>query len=121
MTKREQLPDLAQLDECCPEALRSPLSQDQASDIAQGFAALADPARLRIYSIIASQPDKVCACSLVEPVGRSQPTVSHHLRVLYEAGLVDRERRGTWVWYWAEPRRLEHLVRGVDTRTQIAG
>src|SRR5947199_203564 len=75
-----------------------------------GGAALADPARLRLFSLIAAQPEgEVCACALVEPLGRSQPTVSHHLRVLYEAGLVDREKRGTWVWYRARPERLEAL------------
>jgi ArsR family transcriptional regulator len=51
----------------------------------------------------------VCACALVGPMGKSQPTVSHHLRILHEAGLVDRERRGTWVWYWVVPARLETL------------
>lgn len=71
---------------------------------------MADPARLRLFSLIAAQPSgEVCACALVEPLGRSQPTVSHHLRVLYEAGLVDRERRGTWIWYWVVPGRLEAL------------
>ena len=54
--------------------------------------------RLKLLSLIASQ-DEVCACDLVEPVGRSQPTVSHHLKTLFEAGLVTRERRGTWIWY----------------------
>jgi ArsR family transcriptional regulator len=79
-------------------------------DCCRGFAALGDPARLRLFSLIAAQPEgEVCACALVEPLGRSQPTVSHHLRVLYEAGLVDREKRGTGVGYRACPERLEAL------------
>jgi ArsR family transcriptional regulator len=95
---------------CCASILAAPLGESDAAELARGFAALADPARLRLFSLIAAQPEgEVCACALVEPLGRSQPTVSHHLRVLYEAGLVDRERRGTWVWYWAVPGRLEAL------------
>ena len=71
---------------------------------------MADPARLRLLSLIAAHTGgEVCACELVEPLGKSQPTVSHHLKVLYEAGLVDREKRGTWVWYWVVPGRLEAL------------
>src|SRR5437660_12462921 len=98
------------LEDCCPPILAAPLHESEASELARGFAALADPARLRLFSLIAAQPEgEVCACALVEPLGRSQPTVSHHLRVLYEAGLVDREKRGTWVWYRARPERLEAL------------
>jgi len=95
---------------CCPSILAAPLGESDAAELARGFAALADPARLRLFSLIAAQPEgEVCACALVEPLGRSQPTVSHHLRVLYEAGLVYREKRGTWVWYWVVPGRLEAL------------
>ncbi|HEY2665830.1 MAG TPA: metalloregulator ArsR/SmtB family transcription factor [Actinomycetota bacterium] len=98
------------LEACSPSILASPLPEAEASELARNFAALADPARLRLFSLIAAQPEgEVCACALVEPLGRSQPTVSHHLRVLYEAGLVDREKRGTWVWYRARPERLEAL------------
>ena len=97
-------------DDCCPPIVAAPLHESEAGELARSFAALADPARLRLFSLIAAQPEgEVCACALVEPLGRSQPTVSHHLRVLYEAGLVDREKRGTWVWYRARPERLEAL------------
>ena len=97
-------------EDCCPSILVEPLHEPEAGELASGFAALADPARLRLFSLIAAQPEgEVCACALVEPLGRSQPTVSHHLRVLYQAGLVDREKRGTWVWYRARPERLEAL------------
>lgn len=96
--------------EGCCSILAAPLGELDAAALARGFAALADPARLRLFSLIAAQPSgEVCACALVEPLGRSQPTVSHHLKVLFEAGLVGREKRGSWVWYWAEPGRLEAL------------
>lgn len=109
--------------DCCPDPLDQPISEADAAGIARGFAALADPARLRLFSLIASQPGQVCACSLVEPVGRSQPTVSHHLKVLYEAGLVDRERRGSWIWYWAVPGKVGELVSalGLPDRDSPAG
>src|SRR5882672_10957206 len=110
--KKEPLPMalLDEVEECCPSILAAPLGESDAAELARGFAALADPARLRLFSLIAAQPEgEVCACALVEPLGRSQPTVSHHLRVLYEAGLVDRQKRGTWVWYRARPARLEAL------------
>jgi ArsR family transcriptional regulator, arsenate/arsenite/antimonite-responsive transcriptional repressor len=95
---------------CCPSVLDAPLDPDAAVELAAAFAALADPARLRLLSLIAAQPTgEVCACDLVQPLGKSQPTVSHHLKVLYEAGLVDRERRGTWVWYRVERARLAGL------------
>ena len=93
---------------CCT-VTEAPLSEGDAADLARTFHALADPVRLRLFSLIASQPaGEACACELVEPVGRSQPTVSHHLKVLFEAGLVDREKRGTWVWYRPVP---EHIAR----------
>ena len=96
--------------EACCSILAAPLGEADAAELARGFAALADPARLRLFSLIAAQPSgEVCACALAEPLGRSQPTVSHHLKVLYEAGLVHRERRGTWIWYRAVPARLEAL------------
>ena len=75
-----------------------------------GFAALADPARLRILSLLASAAaGEVCACDLVEPVGRAQPTVSHHLKVLSEAGLIVGDKRGRWIWYRLVPERLAQL------------
>jgi ArsR family transcriptional regulator len=95
---------------CCASVLDAPLELADATQLASAFAALADPARLRLLSLIAAQPTgEVCACDLVEPLGKSQPTVSHHLKVLYEAGLVDRDKRGTWVWYRVVPERLAAL------------
>jgi ArsR family transcriptional regulator, arsenate/arsenite/antimonite-responsive transcriptional repressor len=84
--------------------------QMQAEVVAQAFAALADPIRLRLLSFIASaNTDEVCACDLLEPSGRSQPTVSHHMKILIEAGLITREKRGLWVWYRIVPARLDAL------------
>src|SRR5438105_787943 len=98
---------------CCPSLLDAPLSEDAAEGLARTFAALGDPARLRLLSLIAAQPTgEVCACELAGPLGKSQPTVSHHLKVLFEAGIVTKEKRGTWVWYTVAPERLAEL-RGV--------
>jgi ArsR family transcriptional regulator len=85
---------------CCPPILTETISEEDAVIAAGIFKALADPARVRLLSAIASGgPEGVCVCELTEPMDLSQPTVSHHLKVLYEAGLVGRERRGTWVYY----------------------
>jgi ArsR family transcriptional regulator len=96
------------IDECCASVREAPLDEATAADLAVGFAALADPVRLRLLSLIASS-DEVCACDLVEPVGRSQPTVSHHTKALAEAGIIVGDRRGRWVWWRAVPERLELL------------
>ena len=97
-------------DPCCPSLVSAPLSEAEATDLARAFAALADPVRLRLLSLLASAPTgEVCACELVAPLSRSQPTVSHHLKVLTEAGLVTGEKRGRWVWYSAVPERLASL------------
>jgi ArsR family transcriptional regulator len=95
---------------CCPPIAAAPLDEADAAELARAFAALGDPARLRILSLLASAPDgEICVCDLVEPVGRSQPTVSHHLKILSEAGLIEGDKRGRWVWYRAVPDRLAEL------------
>jgi ArsR family transcriptional regulator, arsenate/arsenite/antimonite-responsive transcriptional repressor len=100
-------------DECCPSVLSSPLSEDRAAALARDFAVLADPVRLRLLSMLASAAaGEACVCELTEPLDRSQPTVSHHLKILVEAGLIVGEKRGRWVWYRTVPERLDHL-RGV--------
>jgi ArsR family transcriptional regulator len=97
-------------EQCTPNVLAGSLDEDAAGALARGFAALADPARLRILSLLASAPaGEVCVCELVEPIGKSQPTVSHHLRILGEAGLVTGDKRGRWVWYQTVPSRLAEL------------
>ena len=97
--------------ECCAPLAAEPLDRSQAAQLAEWFRVLGDPARLRLLSVIASMGDACAACDLVEPIGVSQPTVSHHLKVVFEAGLVEREKRGRWVYYRAVPDRLEVLSR----------
>lgn len=95
---------------CCTALSADALTVEEATALAAGFAALADPARLRLLSLIAAcERGEVCACDLVGPLGKSQPTVSHHLRVLREAGLVSADKRGTWMWYRVETARLTEL------------
>jgi ArsR family transcriptional regulator len=94
---------------CCAPMRADALTEGQATVLAHSFAALSDPVRLRLLSYVASVAGEVCACDLVEPSGRSQPTVSHHMKVLVDAGLVEREKRGLWVWYRIVPERLDAL------------
>jgi ArsR family transcriptional regulator len=95
---------------CCPPLLGKVVTRSEATTLADAFKVLSDPARLQLLSCIAAQPDgEACVCDLVEPLGVGQPTVSHHLKVLNQAGLVDREKRGTWVFYKVVPDRLESL------------
>lgn len=100
--------DVKPIEVCCAPVLASALSESAADDLAAAFKVLADPARLRLLSMIASS-DEACACDLVEPIGRSQPTVSHHLAVLTDAGLLHREKRGKWAYYRVVPERLAVL------------
>jgi ArsR family transcriptional regulator len=95
---------------CCTPVRDDLLDADEATMLAAVFGALADPIRLRLLSLVASADgEEVCACDLLEPSGRSQPTVSHHMRILVDAGLVTREKRGLWVWYRIVPSRLDAL------------
>lgn len=102
--------DVRPIETCCEPLLSGALGEAEAEDLAAAFKVLADPARLRLLSIIASAAGgEACACHLVEPIGKSQPTVSHHLSVLTEAGLLTREKRGRWAWYRVVPQRLAVL------------
>jgi ArsR family transcriptional regulator, arsenate/arsenite/antimonite-responsive transcriptional repressor len=108
----EELPVLAQpeVEACCAPVRATPLAAGDAVELARRFAALADPVRLQLLSLLATDPGgAVCACDLVEPVGRSQPTVSHHLKLLRDAGLVTSEKRGVNVWYAVVPAALDLL------------
>jgi ArsR family transcriptional regulator len=101
---------VADTEACCPSVLVDALDEAEAIELARGFAALADPVRLRLLSMLAAAATgETCVCDLVEPVGKSQPTVSHHLKVLADAGLITGEKRGRWVWYAIVPERLETL------------
>jgi ArsR family transcriptional regulator len=88
--------------------LTAPLSQPDADVLARGFAALADPVRLRLLSMIAATGE-VCSCDLLQPLGKSQPTVSHHTKALADAGLIAGEKRGRWVYWSVIPERIEAL------------
>ena len=102
---------------CCPPVLQGALSKSDAEDLASLFKALADPGRLRVLSFIASQPEgEACVCHVIEPMGLSQPTVSHHLKLLHQAGLLEREKRGAWVFYRVVPARLEAIRAALVTR-----
>ncbi|WP_345542372.1 metalloregulator ArsR/SmtB family transcription factor [Microbacterium jejuense] len=92
---------------CCAPLVTEPLGQTDAEQLAVTLKALADPARLRLLSIVASsEGQEACVCDLIEPVGLSQPTVSHHLKVLTEAGFLSRSKRGTWAYYRLQPAAL---------------
>ena len=95
---------------CCPPLSAQPLTMEQAEQVAPLLKALADPVRLRLMSLIAShEGGEACVCDLNEAFDLSQPTISHHMKVLHEAGLVDRDKRGVWVYYRARPQALAAL------------
>jgi ArsR family transcriptional regulator len=102
--------DVIELDEgvCCAPLLAAPLAEDEAAELARVFAALADPVRLRLLSLVAAA-DEVCSCDLETPLGKSQPTVSHHTKALADAGLVTGEKRGRWMFWRIVPERLAAL------------
>jgi ArsR family transcriptional regulator, arsenate/arsenite/antimonite-responsive transcriptional repressor len=96
---------------CCPDGLTQPLDRASAEDMAQVLKAVADPTRLQLLSLLRSSPKgEACVCDLTEPLGLTQPTVSHHLKTLVEAGLLTKEKRGYWTWYSVVPDRLTELA-----------
>ncbi|MEA2579897.1 MAG: ArsR family transcriptional regulator, arsenate/arsenite/antimonite-responsive transcriptional [Actinomycetota bacterium] len=100
--------------ECCPQVLRAPIDADEAEDMASALKVIADPARLRLVSLLAAAADQeACVCDLTAPLGLTQPTVSHHLKVLADAGLVQREQRGRWAFFRLVPERLEIVRRAL--------
>ncbi len=101
---------LMDISTCCSDGLREPLAREEADQLARVLKAVADPVRLQLLALIRAQ-DEACACDLTEPVGVSQPTVSHHLKVLTEAGLLRREQRGRWAWFHLNPQRFDDLAR----------
>src|SRR5215475_9113013 len=103
--RRNELPLLA--DECCTPLLREPLTATQAVDLARILKALADPTRLRLVSMVAAhEGGEACVCDLTEPLGLTQPNVSHHLKVLTDAGIFSRDKRGVWAYYSLVPGAL---------------
>ncbi|MER6527296.1 metalloregulator ArsR/SmtB family transcription factor [Streptomyces sp. NPDC001508] len=119
---KQELEVIGQDTACCPGLTSSPLDEGQAADLAKVFKALGDPVRLRLLSLIASRGEggEVCVCELTPAFDLSQPTISHHLKLLRQAGLIDCERRGTWVYYWVLPGVLDRLAAFLTT-TQRAG
>jgi ArsR family transcriptional regulator len=100
LVANDELPVLQESETCCPSFLTSTVSDEEARSTARIFRALADPARVQLLSMIANAGEPgACVCELVTPLDLSQPTISHHLKILSEAGLVSRERRASWVYY----------------------
>lgn len=111
---RPALPLLA--DECCTPLVREPLTADQAADLARILKALADPTRLRLVSMVAAhEGGEACVCDLTEPLGLTQPTISHHLKTLVDAGIFTRDQRGKWAYYALVPRALDALSEVLST------
>jgi ArsR family transcriptional regulator len=109
--------------DCCAPLAAPALSDDEVEATAALFAALGDPARVRILNLLATTGDTVCACNLLEPLGLSQPTVSHHLKRLVDAGLLDREQHGRWAYFSLRPEaaaRLAGLVDLAEARKEVA-
>ncbi|PAZ13983.1 transcriptional regulator [Streptomyces sp. SA15] len=118
---KQQLEVIGQDAACCPGPSSAPLDEGQAAELAKVFKALGDPVRLRLLSMIASRGEggEVCVCELSPAFDLSQPTISHHLKLLRQAGLIDCERRGTWVYYWVLPAALDRLAVFLKTPTAV--
>jgi ArsR family transcriptional regulator len=113
---KQRLEVIDRPDGCCAALASAPLDEERAAELARAFKALGDPVRLRLLSMIASREGgEVCVCELTPAFDLSQPTISHHLKLLRQAGLIDCERRGTWVYYWLLPAALDHLAAALRT------
>ncbi len=110
-TSRTAAPPIA-TELCCPSVTASPLGEAESVELAGVLAALSDPVRLRLFSLVAAN-GSICSCDLEQPLGRSQPTVSHHTRVLADAGLLVAEKRGRWTWWSIAPDRLAAVRRAL--------
>jgi ArsR family transcriptional regulator len=120
----EKVPPIAQpqVKACCPPIGAERLSAEDAGLLSRQFAALADPVRLQMLSVLATVPDgAVCACDLVQPMGKSQPTISHHLKVLKRVGLVTARRDGKNIWYAVAPAALDALREVLSVPGQVTG
>ena len=104
-------PALPLADACCTPLLREPITGSQAADLAHVLKALADPTRLRLVSMVAAHDGgEACVCDLTEPLGLTQPTISHHLKILVDAGIFTRDKRGVWAYYSLVPAALDALA-----------
>ena len=110
-TSRRSVLPLVSGPACCPNGLVEPLERDDAESLATLLKAVSDPTRLQLLALIrATESGEACVCDLTAPLGLTQPTVSHHLMVLTDAGLLRREKRATWAWYTVVPERLEQIA-----------
>jgi ArsR family transcriptional regulator len=104
---------------CCAPLGASLLSDEEAEATADLFRAIADPARVRVLNVLATSEKPVCVCNLIEPLGLSQPTVSHHLKKLVDAGLLEREQRGKWAYFSIRPDAAERLAGVADLTKEV--
>jgi ArsR family transcriptional regulator len=105
------------MDVACCEPLSTPaLTEEAAVETAELFKALADPSRVRIVNVLATSGEPLCICNLVEPLGLSQPTVSHHMKKLADVGIVEREQRGRWAYFTLRPQAVDALASVTDLR-----
>lgn len=106
---------MSEMDYCCTPLFEGVIDESAAAEMAPLLAALADPVRLRIVSMLAASPDgRACGCDLEGPLGLSQPTVSHHLKILRETGLIEGERQGRWIHYRVVPERLDEIRQAIS-------
>lgn len=114
MSKSEIAATTRPAEPCCASVITEELDHDTAEQLSQSFAALADPVRLRLFNLIA-QAGEICSCDLLEPLQKSQPTISHHTKILVEAGLIQGEKRGRWTWWSVLPDRVDTLRSSLRT------
>ncbi len=118
MAKRKA--EVTRAETCCASVLGAPLSEPDAEDLARVFAALGDPVRLRLLSLVAdADAGEVCSCDLLDPLGKAQPTISHHTKILADAGLIVGEKRGRWVWWRVVPERLAAMRNALNDNQKI--
>jgi ArsR family transcriptional regulator, arsenate/arsenite/antimonite-responsive transcriptional repressor len=109
-------PILPLAEDCCTPVLREPITASQAADLARLLKALADPTRLRLVSMVAAHDGgEACVCELTEPLGLTQPTISHHLKILVDAGIFTRDKRGVWAYYALVPSTMDALAAVLST------
>ena len=112
----QERPLLPLAEACCTPLLRQPITASQAADLARLLKALADPTRLRLVSMVAAhEGGEACVCELTEPLGLTQPTISHHLKILVDAGIFTRDKRGVWAYYSLVPSALDALAAVLST------